>query len=297
MRLRITAVFLCLLLCFSLVGCSTNNRLSDVSEPDENGLYHCFFDKLERTFTLYVPEGAGKNSPLVFMLHGYGGIPQGFASFIHMNEQADKYGFVVVYPQGLPSPTDATGASCWNSGIVKSTTDDTGFLVALAKYLQKTYGYSKEYTFAAGFSNGAFMTHRLACEAPKTFKAIASVAGTMSGGAWAVRKHLPVGILQISGTEDTLVPLTGTNLGSVYGEAPGIDGVIGYWVDTDKLEKHETIELSSVADIESYSSENSDKLVWYVEVQNGSHSWPQKKYSGFCATELIAEYFNRYVEK
>ena len=54
----------------------------------------------------------------------------------------------------------------------------------LAKKLQAEYDLSDKNTFVGGMSNGGFMSYTLACERSDTFKAIASVTGTMSGYDW-----------------------------------------------------------------------------------------------------------------
>ena len=296
MRLKIVAALLLVFLLIPLSGCSATPRvtaLADVTEPNDEGYYQCLYGDVVREFTLYVPDGAGENSPLIFMLHGYGDSSNKFAASTGMNVQADKYGFVVVYPQGIQSPLDKTGASGWNNGLDKNGNDDAGFLISLAQYLQKTYGYSKKYTFVSGFSNGAFMAYTLAASAPSTFSAVASVAGTMNASAWEVKTNVPLSVLQINGTRDEMVPNTGTNLGGFYGDAPGAEGLIQYWVDADKLEICETKKLSDRSQLSCYSSEKSSNLVWRVEIEGGTHSWPSESFAGINTGEIIGDFFSQ----
>ena len=291
---------LTVLILFSLFGCSaaesqkTVISLFNVSEPDKNGYVTCDYNGIDRKYILYAPDGIGDNAPLVFMLHGYGSSAKGFMDNTGMNEAADQYGFAVVYPQGIRDPASTTGGACWNSGLTDSVNDDAGFITALAKYLQETYGFSNSGTFAAGFSNGAFMMYKLAVEAPETFRAVASVSGMMSGGAWEKRADsASVGILQINGTDDSVVPI---EKDGVYGDAPAIGGVIDYWKTANGLDKYEEVKISDKAAAYCYSSEKNDNLVWYIEIEGGGHSWPQKETAGFDANELILDYFRNYVE-
>jgi polyhydroxybutyrate depolymerase len=280
-----------------LFGCSASQKtayaLTNVSEPDDNGYIKCDYNGIERKFILYTPEAIGENAPLVFMLHGYSGSAKSFMNNTGMNTVAEKYGYAVVYPQGIPDKANSTGGACWNSGLTNSANDDAGFLVALAGFLQQTYGFNKNETFAAGFSNGAFMMYKLAVQAPDTFRAVASVSGSMSGGAWEARKDsTSVGILQINGTDDSVVPI---DKDGVYGDAPAIGGVIDYWKNANNLEEFEEVRLSDKATANCFSSQSSDNLVWYVEIKGGGHSWPQVDTAGFDASEVILEYFNHYV--
>ena len=65
----------------------------------------------EHTYWLYLPENAGADTPLVIVLHGYGGNAEKYCP--QMMEVAEKEGFAVCYPQGLK---DGKGKNCWNVG-------------------------------------------------------------------------------------------------------------------------------------------------------------------------------------
>jgi len=282
------------LVLFLVCGCEPQAAatVTDISGPDENGYYICEYNGIQRKYCLYIPEAQSGNIPLVFMLHGYADSAKGFMASTGMNETAGRYGYAVVYPQGLTEKTHIAGGACWNSGLTNAANDDAGFLKALAKHLQQKYGFRKDAAFAAGFSNGAFMMYKLACEAPDTFRAVASVSGAMSGGAWDERPvSASVSILQINGTADTVVPL-GTGE-SDYGNAPAIGGVIEYWRNANGLDEFEQASLSDKAKVYRYSSKKNCALVWYVEIEGGGHSWPQIQTAGFDANELILDFFSR----
>ncbi len=293
-KVSFVLLLLILVLC---VGCQgdSKKKLRDVTETEKNGFYTCDYEGITRKFVLYIPEGV-KNAPLVVMLHGAGGGAERFATDTKMNETADQFKYAIVYAQGLTDPTDRTSNTCWNSGIKDEGNDDTGFLVALAEYLQETYGFRKDATFAAGFSNGAFMMYRLANDAPDTFRAVASVSGTMSGGAWKQRKDTSnVGILQIYGTNDAVVP-QGEEDNGMYGDAPAIDGIMEYWKKANGLDKEKSIQLSERATQYCYSSDKTNTLVWYIEIKDGQHSWPTKDLTGVDTNAVILDFFSRQIK-
>ena len=290
----IISLFSLLLGCSDAASQKTVGIITGVSEPDKNGYITCDYNGEQRKYILYIPESIGENAPLVIMLHGYSGSAKGFMESTDMNSAADAYGYAVVYPQGIRDKLNSTGGACWNSGLNNSPNDDTGFLAALANHLQQTYGFSNSATFAAGFSNGAFMMYQLAVEASETFRAVASVSGAMSGGAWEARKDsASVGILQINGTDDSVVPI---EKDGVYGDAPAIGGVIAYWKDANGLDKHKEVSISDKATADCYSSENNDNLVWYIEIGDGGHSWPTEDTAGFNASDEILKFFNNFTD-
>ncbi|HXN88387.1 MAG TPA: hypothetical protein VN890_03365, partial [Methylocella sp.] len=57
----------------------------------------------ERTFIEYVPKTLKPGAPLLFVLHPSGGDASGMRDYSNheFDELADKYGFLVVYPDGF----------------------------------------------------------------------------------------------------------------------------------------------------------------------------------------------------
>ena len=268
------------------------NKITGVTQKENSKMYICSYRGQERSFLLHIPEEQNENMPLLFMLHAYAGNPESFSRDTGMNKTADEYGYAVVYPQGIQDPNDKTSGAGWNSGLKEDGNDDTGFLVALAKYLQDTYGFNREATFAAGFSNGAFMMYRLAVEAPETFCAVSSVAGFMTGNMWDKKSETAsVGILQINGTKDDVIPFEEDGKNNTTGSNPTINEVIEYWKNANNLEQSKEEELSKKATAITYYSDTNTNRVCYIEIKDGSHSWPQESFAGFNTNEVILDFF------
>ena len=236
------------------------------------------WDKQQREYFLYIPENLQDNAPLVFVLHGYYGSGSDMIGLFQ--EQADEYGFVICYPTGL---ADNFGTNHWNANFNASmtTVDDLGFLSNLAFDLQEEYSLDPNKTFSCGFSNGGYMSWNLACNAPDVFKAIASVGGTMSGPDWdECNPSTPIPIMQISGTNDDVVPMDGS-MGYVsegWGGAPDIYTVMNYWNDLHGCLDQETInwQFDYSTDVTQYfncTSNTSAELRLYVANGMG-HIWP-----------------------
>lgn len=130
-----------------------------------------------RAYTVAVPRelAPGRSYPLVLAFHGDGGdgagLQRGWAY-----ENATDGEAIVVYPDSLAGgwsleyrATSTTGASLPNR--------DVTFVADLIAELAKTLPVDASRTMAAGWSNGAFFAHVLACRRPDLVRAVAANAG------------------------------------------------------------------------------------------------------------------------
>lgn len=289
----IITVFMALL---SLCGCGGVNsklagEITNVTSSDELH-YSCEYKGISRDFTVYFPEKI-KGSTLVIALHGYGSDADSFARDTSLHETLCPNGYTVAYVCGIPDPDDKTAATGWNSGLKETGNDDAGFLSSLACYLMKEYSLNTKKCVAAGFSNGAFMTHRLAIDENRVFTHIVSDAGMMPQYAWEMKpEKSQVNVLQISGTKDDVVPQkrSGTDK---YSKAPAIEDVMEYYAASSGLDKITTDQLSEKSDITKYTSDKGDFAVWEVSVKDGRHSWFEESFCGFVINDLIMEFLEQ----
>lgn len=163
------------------------------------------FGGLQRTYVLHVPPGLQHPSGLVINLHGAGQNGAIQAGVTNYNAVADRFGFVVAYPDGIDmSWADGRGASVPD----REGVDDVGFLAALIGQLSRDFGIPPGRVFVTGMSAGAFMANRLACDRADLVSAVAPVAGTLGVGV-ACNPSKPVSVLAIHGTDDPVVPFAG----------------------------------------------------------------------------------------
>ena len=179
-----------------------------------------------RQFRVHVPPGSGMPKAIVIVLHGGGGEGMNVANtgahpLSVFRAVADREGFVVVYPGGLPATDGNAGWNdCRADNMVASSADDVGFLAALIERIRAEYGLGRARVFIAGGSNGAQMTHAFVFHRPELVAAAASGAGSLpltpKAGPCTSGPGSPVPILLVHGTADTQMPYGGgcvANLG------------------------------------------------------------------------------------
>jgi polyhydroxybutyrate depolymerase len=250
---------LALIAALALVGCS-GPFAGDTSSQSSNRVQHASLSigGENRTYRLFRPPSLDpkRPAPLLVALAGCSTTTtpgDDMAAITHLDDQATTGGFVVAYP-------DPVGG-CWNTGIpcCSGRGDDVTFLNRLLDRLSTDMRIDKSRVFAAGASAGGVMGYRVACELSDRFTAIASVGGLI--GPHACRPARPVSILEMHGTNDSVVPYTG-----------GADA-IEQWVTLDGCGGDPRRSVSGITKTSTWSNCQGGTVVRFDTVEGGHHSW------------------------
>lgn len=261
----------------------------DTIELADDGTGHVVYDGVNHDIIMSFPETLD-GAPLVLMLHGYGESSAAFRQKVSFELDANPLGYMVVYVTGAPSPEDATSSVGWNSGVGISSNKDVDFLCALANDLCDIYSLDSSRVFAVGYSNGAFMSHRLAVEADDIFTAIVSVAGMMPESIWANKpEKCNIGILQITGEKDDVIPKNCDGSAN-FSKAPAIEDVMKYYIEMNSASLSDTVKIGKKATLEKYISSDLNKQIWNIFIPDGRHSWPDESIVGFSTNQVILEF-------
>ncbi|MFI1653478.1 PHB depolymerase family esterase [Streptomyces sp. NPDC020472] len=124
---------------------------------------------------LYVPGSVRSNPPILLALHGCQGSGPAMHSSTDFASQADKYGFLVIYPSTNPS------GSCWDVSSDQALTRNGGSdpvgLMSMITYAEQRYGGNPDAVYVTGQSSGGMMTNVMLADYPDVFKAGAAFMG------------------------------------------------------------------------------------------------------------------------
>ncbi|MEA2618495.1 MAG: polyhydroxybutyrate depolymerase [Chloroflexota bacterium] len=146
--------------------------------------------------------------PLVFAFHPHGGTMQ--ASSVHMGIQNLWPEAIVVYPQGLDTPTlgpvDPSGhATGWQVEVNQPDgvgNRDLEFFDAMLATIEQDHVVDNKRIYATGFSNGGFFSYLLWAERGQKLAAIGECAGRLWGIGASEHLTVPRPLLAIAGEDD-----------------------------------------------------------------------------------------------
>ena len=184
-----------------------------------------------RHYSVFVPSSVAPGTPLpvILALHGGGGSARNQASVSLLNELAESRKILVAYPEGRGVFQTFNAGSCCGFAQTNSI-DDVAYVRAVLDDIIARDGIDTDRIYATGFSNGAMMSHRLACEMADRLAGIAAVSGASGefdldlNQFYACSPARPVPILHVHATNDRDYPLAG-------GVGTGISGTNFYPVD------------------------------------------------------------------
>ena len=292
-------------------------------------------DGRRRTFLVYVPKSysSGKAAPLIFVFHGGGGSGDNMRDKMTLKQFdriADKEGQIIVYPDGISTKGDVTSERHWNDNRWQPGTefehmddvDDVGFVKAMIEALDEKLNIDKNRVYAAGISNGAMFSMRLACELSDTLAAVACVAGcSVPQRTHSCVPSQPVSVLMIQSIDDQYVPWEG---GPVYslrgprGDVVGIEKVTQKWVSYDgcnpepvHMQDPDIADDGTTVSHEVYRGCKDGTEVILYKMKGAGHTWPdgwepllakmKELFGKTCrdinATDIIVEFFNRHPKR
>ncbi|HMA35061.1 MAG TPA: PHB depolymerase family esterase [Chloroflexia bacterium] len=237
------------------------------------------FGGYTRTYLLHLPPAYHGDTPfpLVVNIHGGAGNAAGEVRLTGMNPEADRQGFLVVYPDGTGRLEDKL--LTWNAGTccgyaLAHQVDDVGFVRALIAELGRHYAIDPRRVYATGMSNGGMMAYRLGCELADQIAAIAPVAGAQDG--LRCRPAQPVAVIAFHGTADDHVPYAGGHGSAAL--SPAVDRSVAYamafWAQADGCAARPQTATQGHIVHDTYTGCTGATAVELYTVQDGGHAWP-----------------------
>jgi len=242
---------------------------------------------LQRQYIVHLPPSynGSVSVAVVIVLHGGGGNFKSVQGFTQMNFVSNQNDFLAVYPQGIGStPPGYSWADGRNTAADQAGIDDVGFMSKLIDTLYNDYNIDTNRIYICGFSNGGFMTQRIACETPELFAAIGGLGCSMDTNLiQTCNPNQAVPMTYFSGTADPEVPYNGGAMNNpAVTPIVAVDTAVQFWVKNNNCQTAKPVvnipdsipEDSSTVELFKYTDCDCDADFYFYKIINGGHTWP-----------------------
>lgn len=226
-----------------------------------------------REYLLYVPKSYDRTrpTPLVISLHGAALWGAAQRDLSRWNEEADREGFIVVYPSGV----GGRGIRVWHAGPGPGPSRDVRFLAALIDTIAVHYNVDPSRVYANGLSNGGGMSFVLSCTLSDRIAAVGLVGSAqLLPWKWCTDQH-PVPMIDFHGTEDRLAPYAGGKTWIADQRFPSQQRWAANWARRNRCAP-DPVDSAVTPDVirRTYSRcANGADVVLYT-IHGGGHTWP-----------------------
>ncbi|MFI5928565.1 PHB depolymerase family esterase [Micromonospora sp. NPDC051543] len=171
---------------------------------------------------VYVPDTRPTRPAIVVAMHGCGGSGPGFYSGSEFAAQADRYGFIVIYPSATQQAGFGNCFDTWSDAAKRrGGGSDPVSIISMIRYAQQQYGGDPDRVYATGSSSGGMMTNHMLALYPDVFKAGAAFMG-VPYNCFANAADYPPGSSQCTGGNMNRTPQQWGD--AVRGAYPGYTG-------------------------------------------------------------------------
>ncbi len=185
----------------------------------------------ERPAAVVLPSAFDSDAalPLVLQLHGYGMRNWAMDRYVGGSKLAEQRGLILIRPSGT---VDQVGKRFWNATTACCDFDGTGvddvaYLRGLIDEAVARFPVDTGRIVVVGYSNGAFMAQRMACDAADRVTGVVGLSGSGELAADACQPTQPVAMVLVHSRGDGTVDYGG---GVIRGKAyPGIAQVADRW--------------------------------------------------------------------
>jgi poly(hydroxyalkanoate) depolymerase family esterase len=226
----------------------------------------------------YVPDSVVSNPPVLVVSHYCGGSASAMFSWAsEIVSAADKYGFIIVYPQ--------TSNSCWDVSSdatqARNGGGDSQAIIEMVNYAISKHSANSNRVYAAGLSSGAMMTELLLAVYPDVFKAGSEFSGVPAGCANPFDSEGQCGYGSQTAAQ------WGDRVRAMYSSYSGYRPRIQLWHGTaDTLVRYQN-QIEATEEWTNVLGLSTDPTVASTGVSFADHSWDHQSWQNSCGYTVL----------
>ena len=262
---------------------SVAQTLRPVKVPTSTKTYSMSVAGLKRGYEVIAPVKAPpKSVPLIVVLSGIGSTVHDEVGRDDLVPYVTYGGAELVYPVAYGESWNAIG--CCGAAAAKKV-NDLAFLKALVAKLDP--GRARK-VYIVGYSNGARMAYRVACDDPALFDGYAMVKGGPTAGC-VIRK--PVTVVQLASMNDPEVPYKPGDKGTSGMPELPVTTVVSKLHTADKCPAARTMAHSGTMTLTTWQPCGDGTSLGFAVWTGGVHSFPRPPGSYPAASQVIMAFF------
>jgi polyhydroxybutyrate depolymerase len=236
-------------------------------------------------------------TPLVVVLHGYGASGLVQEAYLGFAVLSDTKTFLLAYPDGT---LDSKAKRFWNAtdaccNFDHKDIDDVAYVSQIIDDVTAQYNVDPKRIYVIGHSNGAFLSHRVACELSSRVAAIVTLAGMQWLDASKCGPTSPVSVLHVHGDADDTILYSGgaTQIGTYPSAKQTVatwaakNGCTGALTTTGQTLDLDGSLVGAETTVERYDGCAADVELWTIKggghLPSFSSAWPAAMWSFFEA--------------
>jgi polyhydroxybutyrate depolymerase len=235
---------------------------------------------LKRSYEVIAPTAAlPKSAPVIVMLSGLGAtVPQEITRDM-LVPYASAGMAEIVYPVAIKGSWNAIGCCAYAQA---HNVNDVAFLEALVPKIDP--GHARP-VYVVGYSNGARLAYRIACDDPSLFNGYAPVKGVPTAGC-VLRK--PVLLVQLASVDDPEIPYKPGDGGL---EPLPVTTLVGRLHATEKCPAKSVVTHTQELTMTTWSPCGGGTRLGFAVWTDGKHSFPRAPTSVPGASQVIWSFF------
>jgi polyhydroxybutyrate depolymerase len=212
-------------------------------------------------------------APVLVLLPYLRGLSDDMADLVNASALVRDYGAWVIVPRAVNGEWNYAPISAIGLNLLA---DDVGFLTQVIDNAIARFPVDPHRVYMGGYSNGARMTLRYACEQPGKIAAAFSVAGALlKSDSRSCKPSVPMPLMMINGTDDAAVQYGGNGVNQsapasalYWAQINGCGATPAHSDVPDTVADHTTVQL------DSYRGCTGGASVDFYTITGGGHTWP-----------------------
>lgn len=205
----------------------------------------------ERPATVQLPTAHDPSMdwPVIMVLHGYSTTGETQAGYFGLPARLEDGGYLLIVPDGTLDDTDQ---QYWNAlpgccgGGDPEGPDDVAYLRSLFDQVVADLGGDPRRLYVWGHSNGAFMAHKMICDAGDLVAGAVALAGGTYNDFADCADNGPIALLNAHGTADSTIPAMGRPDGE--NAFPSAEGTASRWAERNQCTRPQSVDPIDLMD-------------------------------------------------